>query len=413
MANVLRVFEHERITTKDGRYPREHFTKDVYDAFRSYHRSNDNTPYFELIDQGVKFKQYVGAIQVGKTTIEILPKAGKQEDKKTWQNVLLKMLKKCHLLTAQKAGKANLRLKSNSILDLYFEIFLNELEILNHKGLIKKYRKQIGQVKALKGSIQFADHLNKNLVRRDRFLTSHAIYDKNHLANQILFKALEVIDQVCSSPTIKDRIGRLMLDFPEVSKVKIQKSHFVQLNNDRRLKDYEEVLSIAKFLILNLRPDLRHGRENLLAIMFDMNMLWEEYIFRTLQQADSNWNPSRQNTKLFWESKSRKKSIRPDIVLTHKRTGQIYVIDTKWKMIDADDPADSDLKQMYVYNHYWKAKTSMLLYPRNGMQEDKRGAYLLKGEIGEHHCVLGFINILENGNLANNIAVQILNKVRA
>lgn len=411
MAKVLRVFEHERITTKEGRYHREHFTKEVYDAFRTYHRANDNTPFFELIDQGVKFKQYVGAIQVGKTTIEILPKAGKQGDADTWQSVLLQMLKKCHLLTAQKSGKANLRLKSNSILDLYFEIFLNELEILNHKGLIKKYRKENAQVKSLKGSIQFSQHLNRNLVRRDRFYTSHSIYDKNHLANQVLFKALEVINQVCSSPTIKDRIGRLMLDFPEVSNVKVQKSHFDQLSNDRRLKDYEEALAIAKLLILNLRPDLKHGREDLLAIMFDMNLLWEEYIFRVLQQTSSNWSVSRQNKKTFWKSVTRTKTIRPDIVLRDRGNNRTLVIDTKWKVINADEPGDDDLKQMYVYNHFWEAEHSMLLFPKSGDQVDKYGTFESTASNEAHHCLLGFVDVLENDSLSMTIGKQVLEKV--
>lgn len=411
MAKVLRVFEHERITTKDGKYHREHFTKEVYDAFRAYHRDNDNTPYFELIDQGVKFKQYVGAIQVGKTTIEILPKAGKQGDAETWQGVLLQMLKKCHLLTAQKAGKANLRLKSNSILDLYFEIFLSELDILNHKGLIKKYRKQDGQVKSLKGSIQFAQHLNRNLVRKDRFYTNHSIYDRNHLANQVLFKALETIDQVCSSPTIKDRIGRLMLDFPEVSNVKVQKSHFDQLTNDRRLKDYDEALAIAKLLILNLRPDLKHGREDLLAIMFDMNLLWEEYIFRVLQETSSEWFVSRQNKKTFWKSITRTKTIRPDIVLRNKSGNKNLVIDTKWKVIDSDEPGDDDLKQMYVYNHFWAAQNSMLLFPKSGNQKDKYGTFQSTNQNAEHHCLLAFVEVLENETLSKTIGKQILEKV--
>jgi len=135
MNEPLRVFEHQRLTTKEGRYPHELFTEEVYNSFRSYHRNNEDTSYFELIDQGVKFKHYVGAIQVGNVTIEVLPKAGKHGNEDVWQSVLLNMLKKCHLLTAKKAGNANLKLKANNILDLYFELYLTELEVLMHKGL--------------------------------------------------------------------------------------------------------------------------------------------------------------------------------------------------------------------------------------------------------------------------------------
>lgn len=411
MSKVLKVFEFQGITTKQGRYPHDLFSDDIYSAFKAFHRQHEETPFFDLIDQGVKFKQYVGAIQVGKTTIEVLPKAGRNNDPEVWQDVLLHMLKKCHLLTAQKSGTANLKLRANSILDLYFELFLSELDVLMHQGLVKKYKKDEGNLNALKGSISFSKQLNVNLIRKDRFYTRHTVYNRNHLANQILFEGLSLVDRISTNPKIKDRIGRLLLDFPEVNSLKVKPTHFDQIKNDRRLKHYDPAMKIAKLLLLNFRPDLKHGKEDLLAIMFDMNKLWEEYIFRVLKEMSSDWIPSRQNSSSFWKSESKTKTIRPDIVLKHKLSNKSYVIDTKWKVIDSDDPGDADLKQMYVYNHYWKAKSSMLLYPRNGTQEDKLGSYLLPGEMGIHHCLLGFVDVIMNGGLSDKVAQDIFTKM--
>jgi len=260
---------------------------------------------------------------------------------------------------------------------------------------------------ALKGSLQFAKHITENLVRKERFYTSHTVYDKDHLANQILYCALELVNKTCRNPTITDRIGRLMLDFPDVSKLNVQKEHFDKLKNDRLLKDYREALSIAKLLLLNFRPDLKHGREDLLAIMFDMNTLWEEYIFRVLQKENVTWSISRQNKKAFWKSDTRTKTIRPDIVLKNKHGDESFVIDTKWKVIDSNSPGDDDLKQMYVYNHYWHAQASILLYPKSGNQNDKIGTY----EYGKRKCMLGFVNVLEDGQLSSKIGSDIMEKI--
>jgi 5-methylcytosine-specific restriction enzyme subunit McrC len=129
--NLIQVFEYQRLTTEEGRYPLPKsktcggvFDKDLLKAFENYHQKNDNTPYFKLIRNGVQFKSYVGAIRIGKTTIEVLPKADRtnqnetDKEKENWQGVLLDMLKTCHLLKAKQSGEANLKLKANSIFEL-------------------------------------------------------------------------------------------------------------------------------------------------------------------------------------------------------------------------------------------------------------------------------------------------------
>src|SRR5690606_13361520 len=125
----LQFFEYERVTYR-GKWKNDCFSKAHFQAFESYYLENPNTPYFDLIPNGVRFKQYVGVIQIGKTTIEVLPKADKENNRTIWHGVLLDMLKTCHLLTAKNTGTAQLRLKSNSLLHLYFELFLKELDEL-------------------------------------------------------------------------------------------------------------------------------------------------------------------------------------------------------------------------------------------------------------------------------------------
>ena len=80
----------------------------------------------------------MGVIQVGKTSIEVLPKADKNNDTKTWRKVLIGMLHAVGIFNIYAPSSSNLQLKTNSILDLYFEIFVNEIEYLLHRGLAKK-----------------------------------------------------------------------------------------------------------------------------------------------------------------------------------------------------------------------------------------------------------------------------------
>jgi len=167
-------------------------------------------------------------------------------------------------------------------------------------------------------------------------------------------------------------------------------------------------------IILNYSPDIKSGQEHMLTLLFDMNKLWEEYIYRMLIKSKRpEIKISFQNKQKFWEGRT----IRPDLVIKRitPENEETFVIDTKWKILDQVNPkpSDDDLKQMYAYNLYWGATKSMLLYP-NSIETDERFGNFWKGrEIpDENKCKVGFINILDsNSQLDFSIGDQILSKL--
>ena len=415
MSRLIRVFEYDKLTSKSLCMKGEELGDKIIDKLWHYNDANKNI-YFEAIRHGVKFKSYVGVIQIGGTTIEILPKADKnpatEEDKAIWHSVLLKMLGYCKKIKVDAVSEASLRKKYNSLLDLYFELFLSEVSQLLQHGLIKKYTKNSGNVNALKGQINFGKNIQQNLIRQERFYTNHQVYDYDHLINQILFKALQVLKTITSNSYLIDSVNRILTNFPEVDSIQINKTHFDKLTTNRKTVSYNEALKIAKMILLNYSPDLKGGDENLLALLFDMNKLWEEYIYRMLLKVDDpSIKVSFQNRNKFWENKI----IKPDIVLTKKERvndeviRKEYIIDTKWKIIDPSEPGDNDLKQMFAYNMYWNAEKSMLLYPSSKVLITDFGKFH-KGKQTDNLCKLGFINVLDgNGKLDLNIGKVVMN----
>lgn len=365
-------FEHEKLLF-DIQIEQE---RKLYEALEAYHE--DYTPFFKLIRNGVQFCEYVGVLQVGGTIIEILPKADKSRDTSVWQNILINMIRSVWGFPVKQSGSSNLKLKYNSVLDLYFELFVTELESLIHNGLIKKYIRQEKNAKALKGKLSFARHIHQNIIHKERFYIETSVYSVQHQLHQIIYVALQLIQRLNRNPLLTSRIGNLLLNFPEQNKIRIYSKTFDAIKYDRKSQGYKTIIDIAELILLNYHPDISKGRRHILALMFDMNALWEQFVLGLLRKSLKDHRVSGQVRKRFWQGASFSSNMRPDIVLTNKDF--IIVIDTKWKNLNGKSPSPDDLRQMFVYHEYFEASKVILLYP--GDDNLIQGQFYLKDQSG-------------------------------
>lgn len=385
--NPIQVFEHQTLYYGNV-YRGVAFTQKHFEALAKLNMLHDNK-YFTLVHKGIKFSQYVGVVQIDTLTIEILPKADKTSgDTNVWRNVLIDMLRTTKKLRVNQVGQANVNKQNIHLLDIYFDWFLREVETLIHQGLIKKYYKETKNVTALKGKLEFAGHISKNLIHKERFYTTHQIYDKNHQLHQILDQALLIIEQLSKGSYLYHKCRRVQLDFPEVSALKCTATTFDKLKLNRKSQPYEKALEIARLIILNYAPNISSGSERMLALLFDMNSLWEEYILIQLRKAclTTPYSVEGQQSKIFWGNMS----LRPDILLKQNNETQI-VIDTKWKQIEGHKPSTHDLRQMYVYNDHWISKFSILLYPG----DRQTNIHHRKFAHPDHSCGILKMNVLD------------------
>jgi len=410
---TIQIFEHQHIQVGDNGFEKSHWET------LGYYNENHGGRYFTLTPKGIRFCNYVGVIQVGNLNIEVLPKIGKvvgEADKTKWQKVLIDMLRECRWMKVYANEKAALRFKPNSILEAYLELFLQHCEEIIRQGLVKKYRTTDDNCGALKGKLLLNKQLHINLIHQERFYVRHQTYDRENIFNQILLKALKLIPSICQSPVLSDRVANLRLLFPELEDILVNYSTFEDLIYDRKTIRYQEAIEIAAMLLLNYRPDISTGHNHVLAILFDMNDLWEEYIFRQLNKfKPQDWLIGAQNTKKFWQSanSTSSKVIRPDIVIYNKTNDSRIILDTKWKIPENNVPADSDLKQMFVYNEYWSGKNALLVYPTadyTDIPEFFGGSFSKKEALlTTHNCGLMKVSVLDKNHtkLDNTIGKRI------
>jgi 5-methylcytosine-specific restriction enzyme subunit McrC len=368
-SNVITVFEHQALRVGD-----QGFTDNQLLALQRFHEEKD-FPYYTLIHNGVKFTEHVGVLQVGKTIIEILPKADREAKTDTWRRLLIGMIRASGLLTISAPTSSTLAIRRNAILDLYVEHFIAELEYIVHRGMAKRYRKTEGNLTSHRGRIIFAKHLRLNHVHQERVYAEYTEFTREHVLHQILYKALRLLPRLNVDASLSGRIQSMMLSFPEMPDVKVSERTFARVVLNRSTQHYKAALDIARMLLLNYHPDVSRGNNDVLALMFDMNVLWERFVYASLRKhLPQDIEVRAQQAKAYWKREgSNRTTIRPDIVVMSGHLS--FVLDTKWKTIDARKISSADLHQMYVYHEYFDARKVALIFP-SASATFARGSYV-------------------------------------
>ncbi|CAH0999707.1 hypothetical protein LEM8419_01007 [Neolewinella maritima] len=367
----LTVYEHERL----GQAPEGRLTAGQLTALQRFHASSPQR-YFDLCYRGIQLLSYVGVLRVGDLQLEILPKLDRHHAEPFWRDRLLDMLRVVHRLPLAAPTSTQLQTRPHNILDLYLERYAHEVSKLLRRGLARRYRTTEQNATALRGRLLFAEQLRHNLVHRERFYTATATYDQEFVHHQILLQGLKLAVQLTDNPLVSNTLRASIARFPELPALRITPAVFDRLPATRATRSYGPALSIARLLLLNYHPDLVGGREHLMALLFDMNALWERFLTVALQRYLPDYEVAAQPRKAYWQSDRHTATLQPDIVL--RRHKQIIVLDAKWKELSGGQPGAQDLRQLYAYALQFGAEKAALLLPGARPR--------VRGEFGEGHA---------------------------
>ena len=408
MAQTIRLFEHgvlkvgQTYATVEG--GRARYTNTHHKALTRFHDRGGHR-YYALGHRKVRFKHYVGVVRIGALTLEVLPKTDRQSsrdvDGARWHDALLGMLRITRRLTLHTPTSADLRVQKQTLFDLYIAHFLTLVEDLIRRGLVRRYRTVVGNRTTFKGRLLCPGHIRANLARPDRFYVAHQEYDHEHLINRVLATALDAIASLALPHGLRAYHRRVRLSFPDVCPIAdIDGRHFDRIVLTRRSAHYRAAIDLARLIVLNYAPDVSTGAEHLLAVMFDMNVLFEQFVGTMARRLQlPGVNVRRQVVRSFSRSDERVRIIKPDL-LVDRPPAPPLVIDTKWKVPSSGQPSSPDLKQMYVYNQYFDALRCVLLYPRPTGQtrraESAHGEFVDAG----HAWSTVYLDIFDDGTFA-------------
>lgn len=403
---VIQVFEHEKLRIGEVRQG----VKFEESHWKPLLKLNEKQypPFFKVIHQGIQFSSFVGILSIPSLTIEVLSKADANVDRPgVWRNWLMEILLACEQITPYAVPAAS-QLRQNDLLYIWLHQFLKAVEHLLQQGLLKKYQMEESNQPALRGKLLFSKNIRQNLVHQERFYTRYASYDEAHYFHQMIGAALTCVEHASCKMKLREKARYLRGFLPECKTSHIFPEHLPKSQYNRQTIRYRPALELAYLILSHFSPILKAGDQTGLAIMFDMNQLYEEYIYRQLYKAARKRNLClhKQVSTRFWAQRS----LRPDMVLHAPQSGAI-ILDTKWKVLPLGQPAEEDIKQIYIYNHYFKAQRGVLLYPQVSSQYSYRKAYH-QPEDQKLFCEVHFVNVLDrqqrlNGNVGEEILAEL------
>ncbi len=102
----------------------------------------------------------------------------------------------------------------------------------------------------------------------------------------------------------------------------------------------------------------------------------------------------------LFEDPAKRFALRPDIVVTREADQAIFVLDTKWKLLDAQKPnyglSQADMYQMAIYQQKYHAEQVILLYPRTDLVNKDFIQFLgYTGQWEQLHIQVQFLDLFD------------------
>jgi len=312
-------------------------------------------------------QNYVGVIQTKDgTTIEILPKLQNKSNEEL-KILLLKMLKTLKNSPFKNFNKATLKSAKMPLLEIFISMFLDEVDKLIKRGLKSDYIQKEENLKFLKGKLKLKEHLKKNYIHKERFFVSYDEFITDRVENRLIKTTLKFIYKKSKLNKNQQKIREFLFVFDDIKISHNIKNDFSKIKLNRQMKDYENLLLWAKIFLLGNSFTPYKGDTISFALLFDMNLLFESYVYHKLKKKIKNIKAQDKTHHLAKDSKGKGKfQLKPDIVIND---GEI-IIDTKWKILNKDKIHNginqADMYQLYAYGTKYKnCKKLFLIYPKD------------------------------------------------
>lgn len=326
--------------------------------------------------------QVVGVLAAEGAQLEILPKIDFPEETdegetRRIRDQLIHMLGIAHDLKIAPGAAAALGLQHKTLLEILIGLFAHRLIDAVRLGFPRRYISLEEDLPALRGRL-VAQRQFTTLAASPQWLACR--YDDlsaDIALNRIMKAAVTTLARIAWSAANQRALRELRFAYADIADVPARMLAWDEVVLDRTNERWHALVAFARLLLGDRFQTTSSGGTEGVALLFEMNTLFERYVARllarTLAGTGLTVHPQSGGRFCLEALESDERPIFqtwPDILV--KRGGEIvHVIDTKWKRITTriDDPkqgvAQGDVYQMMAYGRLYGCPRLTLLYPHH------------------------------------------------
>ena len=153
------------------------------------------------------------------------------------------------------------------------------------KGIKSDYIIQEQNSNFLKGKLKINEQLKQNYIHKERFFVQFDEYLQDRAENRLLKSTIKLLIQKTKNYENKKALRTQLFIFDNVQTSKNIDKDIVKINLYRGMEYYEVPLKFAKLFLKDKSFTSLSGKDNVFALLFPMQKLFEEYLAIVLNNS--------------------------------------------------------------------------------------------------------------------------------
>ena len=232
-----------------------------------------------LTPQGIVSKSFVGVIRCGNVQIEILPKIlSANDDRREIMENLVYMLSYTRRLDIRTESGARLAACKNPFLEILIYEYASSLFDCLKKQPLRNYVTEETEVNFIKGKLMLPEQIRKSCVNRAKFYCQYDEFSENNMLNRLFLYVAVCLYKLSENSGNKRILRRIVNYYADVEPLPVSAAEANRIALPRNQILFKKPLSLAKMFVNQCSVDLSRNKIENVALVWDMNVLFEEFI---------------------------------------------------------------------------------------------------------------------------------------